>query len=175
MAKKRGVELPSYTVEGLHETVFKPTYASLPEYLEGFAYTCAVLQDTEALERAAYELAEDCIDEGVVYVEVRFAPQLHIHDGLSFDDIIRAEGERRPLAENSQRDFTMAVILVLDQDENLTAPMVSGFQAVEARFERVWEEDVFDLATLDISTAGIELPAPDPALGTPALVPRSAW
>ena len=94
---------------------------------------------------------------------------------ITIDDIVRAEGERRPLAENSQRDFTMAVILVLDQDENLTAPIVSGVQAVEARFERVWEEDVFDLATLDISTAGVELPAPDPVLGEPVLVPRSVW
>lgn len=90
LARERGVKLPSYTEEGLKETVFKPAYANLPEYLEGFAYTGAVLQDAEALERSAFELAEDCIAEGVVYAEVRFAPQLHIHDGLSIDDILGA-------------------------------------------------------------------------------------
>ncbi|MBO87395.1 MAG: adenosine deaminase, partial [Deltaproteobacteria bacterium] len=65
MSRERGVALPSYTEEGLKELVFKPTYESLPDYLEGFAYTTAVLQDAEALERAAFELAEDCIAEGV--------------------------------------------------------------------------------------------------------------
>ena len=49
------MKLPSYTVEGLRELVFKDTYKNLPEYLEGFQYTIAVLQDAEALERIAFE------------------------------------------------------------------------------------------------------------------------
>lgn len=76
MAKKDKVTLPSYTEEGMRKLVFKDYYADLPEYLKGFSYTCAVLRDTENLERASYELALDCIDEGVVYIEPRFAPQL---------------------------------------------------------------------------------------------------
>ena len=43
LARERGVALPSTTVEGLTELVFKPRYDSLIEYLHGFAYTCAVL------------------------------------------------------------------------------------------------------------------------------------
>ncbi len=90
MAKERGVSLPSETVEGLNELVFRSHYANLAEYLHGFQYTCAVLQDGEALERAAYELAWDNIEEGVRYIEVRFAPQLHTHRGFSMRDVLKA-------------------------------------------------------------------------------------
>ena len=90
LARDRGIVLPSYTVEGLNELVFKEAYANLEEYLVGFAYTSATLCDPEALERAGYELAWDNISEGVRYVEVRFAPQLHMHDGMSFDDVLLA-------------------------------------------------------------------------------------
>ncbi len=76
MASKGNTRLPSYTEAGMRELVFKDSYADLPEYLKGFSYTCAVLRDPENLERAAYELALDCIDEGVCYIEPRFAPQL---------------------------------------------------------------------------------------------------
>jgi len=90
LARERGVELPSATPEGLRELVFKDQYRDLPEYLQGFAYTCAVLTDAEALERAAYELALDCLDEGVRYVEVRFAPQLHVRPGFDVAAVITA-------------------------------------------------------------------------------------
>lgn len=90
MAKERHVELPSYTEEGMNELVFRPHYNSLVEYLKGFDYTCAVLIDEEALERSAYELAWDNIHEGVRYIEVRFAPQLHINKNLTLDQVILA-------------------------------------------------------------------------------------
>jgi adenosine deaminase len=90
LAKEGQVELPSFTEAGLTELVFKARYRNLPEYLEGFRYTCAVLQTAEALERTAYELCADCRAEGVDYVEIRFAPQLHVHPGLSLRDVVRA-------------------------------------------------------------------------------------
>ncbi len=90
LARRRGVELPSFTEEGLFELLFKENYASLTEYLRGFQYTVAVLQDEEALEQTAYELMEDNIREGVRYIEVRFAPQLHVHAGLTFQAVMQA-------------------------------------------------------------------------------------
>lgn len=90
LARERRVELPSTTPEGLLELVFKEQYRDLPDYLRGFAYTCAVLGDEEALERAAFELAEDCLAEGVRYVEVRFAPQLHVREGLDVAGVLSA-------------------------------------------------------------------------------------
>jgi len=90
LARQHHVELPSYTEGGLRETVFKERYASLGEYLHGFKYTVAALQTAEALERAALELAEDNQREGVRYLEVRFAPQLHVHSGLDAVQAIAA-------------------------------------------------------------------------------------
>lgn len=90
LAKERGIELPSFTEQGLKEKVFKDNYENLDEYLSGFAWTTSVLQDSEALERVAYELAFDNFEEGVIYLEVRFAPQLHINENLSFDSVMRS-------------------------------------------------------------------------------------
>jgi len=90
LANERGVELPSTTDEGLYSLVFKESYRDLPDYLHGFAYTCAVLTDAEALERVAFELAQDCLAEGVCYLEVRFAPQLHVRPGMNIADVLAA-------------------------------------------------------------------------------------
>lgn len=90
LAKAQGVELPSYTEEGLLELVFKERYANLGEYLRGFAYTCAVMRDPESLRRIAMELVEDNIAEGVRYIEVRFAPQLHVHDDMDMQTVLEA-------------------------------------------------------------------------------------
>jgi adenosine deaminase len=90
MAKAGGIELPSYKEEGLNELVFKEHYANLGEYLSGFAFTVAVLQNHESLERAAYELAEDSYNEGVRYIEVRFAPQLHVTHSTEIAGIVRS-------------------------------------------------------------------------------------
>ena len=59
-------------------------------YLETFAHTVAVMQTPEALERVAAECAEDLADDGVVYAEIRFAPELHIENGLSLDEVVEA-------------------------------------------------------------------------------------
>jgi adenosine deaminase len=59
-------------------------------YLETFAHTVAVMQTTDAIERVARECAEDLAADGVVYAEVRFAPELHTDRGLSLDAVIEA-------------------------------------------------------------------------------------
>jgi hypothetical protein len=81
LAQEQGLKLPSYEVDGLNELVFKKEYASLSEYLLGFRYTCAALHSFDAIERAAFELAEDVLKDGVRYLEVRFAPQLLVNSG----------------------------------------------------------------------------------------------
>lgn len=103
LARKHSVILPSYTEEGLQELVFKDRYANLGEYLQGFAFTCAVMRDVESIERIACELAEDNIAEGVRYIEVRFAPQLHVHDQLEMPAVLQAvtDGLRRGSAAHN--------------------------------------------------------------------------
>jgi len=59
-------------------------------YLETFAHTVGVMQTADALARIARECAEDLADDGVVYAEVRFAPEQHLQRGLSLDQVVEA-------------------------------------------------------------------------------------
>ncbi|GAA0526131.1 adenosine deaminase [Saccharopolyspora subtropica] len=81
---------------------------SLERYLETFAHTVGVMQTKEALTRVAAECAEDLAADGVVYAEVRYAPELFQERGLTLEEIVEAvqdgfrEGERRA-AESGKR------------------------------------------------------------------------
>jgi adenosine deaminase len=70
-------------------------------YLETFRHTVGVMQHRDALVRVARECAEDLADDGVVYAEVRFAPELHVEAGLSLDEVVDAvqEGFRQGSAD----------------------------------------------------------------------------
>jgi adenosine deaminase len=59
-------------------------------YLECFAHTAGVMQTVDGLHRVARECAEDLAADGVVYAEVRFAPELHTERGLSRDEVVEA-------------------------------------------------------------------------------------
>src|ERR1700761_2028524 len=63
---------------------------SLERYLEPFSHTVAVMQTPDALHRVGFECVEDLAADSVVYAEVRFAPELHINRGLSFDAVTDA-------------------------------------------------------------------------------------
>ena len=67
---------------------------SLPLFLEGFEHTCGVMQTEEALERVAYETLEDMKNDGVVYLETRFAPVFHQQKGLHNETIVKAVLQR---------------------------------------------------------------------------------
>ena len=77
---------------------------SLERYLETFSHTVAVMQTEEQLTRVARECALDLAADGVVYAESRFAPELHIENGLSLDRVVEAvlagfrEGEQEAAA-----------------------------------------------------------------------------
>jgi adenosine deaminase len=63
---------------------------SLERYLETFDHTVAVMQTPESLHRVAAECALDLAADGVVYAEVRFAPEQHLERGLSLDGVVEA-------------------------------------------------------------------------------------
>ena len=88
---------------------------SLVRYLETFAHTCAVMQDEAALVRVAAECVQDLADDGIVYAEVRYAPELHVERGLDLDTVVQAvqagfrEGER--LAAEAGRRIRIGTLL----------------------------------------------------------------
>ncbi len=59
-------------------------------YLETFAHTVGVMQHRDAIERVAYECAADLAADGVVYAEVRMAPELCTEQGLTLDEVVDA-------------------------------------------------------------------------------------
>ncbi len=63
---------------------------SLVKYLETFDHTVAVMQTAAALTRVARECVEDLAADGVVYAEVRYAPEQHVSTGLSLDEVVAA-------------------------------------------------------------------------------------
>ncbi|MEO5317017.1 adenosine deaminase [Arthrobacter sp. CC3] len=63
---------------------------SLVRYLETFDHTIAVMQTKEGLFRVAKEFVEDLADDGVVYGEVRWAPEQHLQKGLTLDEVVEA-------------------------------------------------------------------------------------
>src|SRR5437773_3662957 len=79
-------------------------------YLETFAHTVGVMQERDAITRVAAECAEDLADDGVVYAEVRFAPELHVEAGLTLDEVVAAvtEGFR---AGSAGRNLTIYGLL----------------------------------------------------------------
>jgi adenosine deaminase len=84
-------ELPATDVDALAAWFATRSHSgSLERYLEPFSHTVAVMQTPEALHRVAYECVQDLAADSVVYAEVRFAPELHINRGLSFDDVVDA-------------------------------------------------------------------------------------
>ncbi|MFJ8646349.1 adenosine deaminase [Streptomyces sp. NPDC093546] len=76
---------------------------SLERYLETFAHTCAVMQTREALVRVAAECAEDLAADGVVYAEVRYAPEQHLEKGLTLEQVVEAVNEGFRLGEQRAR------------------------------------------------------------------------
>ena len=63
---------------------------SLVRYLETFDHTVAVMQRADHLTRVARECVEDLAADGVVYAEVRYAPEQHLEEGLTLDEVVRA-------------------------------------------------------------------------------------
>ena len=91
LAREQGVRLPVRTHLDLKRFISSLTSGvSLPRYLKAFDLTLRVLQEREALERAAFELAEDAHAENVRYMEVRYCPALHTRQGLTMDDTVEA-------------------------------------------------------------------------------------
>lgn len=91
LAPSCGVDLPTSDPDALRAWFFRgANRGNLAEYLEGFAVTCGVMQSAETLERIAYEALEDLARDGVVYAELRFAPQFHGGNGLAEEAIMDA-------------------------------------------------------------------------------------
>lgn len=91
LAAEVGHELPTIDPAELGRWfVAAADSGSLERYLETFAHTVAVMQTAPALRRVARECALDLAADGVVYAEVRFAPEQHLEKDLTLDEVVEA-------------------------------------------------------------------------------------
>src|SRR4029450_1525014 len=136
------------------------------EYLEGFRYTVAVLQDAESLERAAFELCEDCQAAAVRYVEVRFAPQLHVRPGFEVPDVVRAvdRGLRRAAdAFNARPEVTggraprFAAGILLCAMRFFSPEFSQGVRASFDARPEASEREIHSAASLEVARAAARL------------------
>jgi adenosine deaminase len=103
---------------------------SLAKYLEGFSHTIAVMQTEEALERVAYEQAEDLSMDGVVYFETRFAPIFHTRRGLTHQQVVSAV--LRGL-ERGRKNFGIASGVIICAMRNMDVSLEMAELAVDFR------------------------------------------
>ncbi|TVR90426.1 MAG: adenosine deaminase family protein [Spirochaetaceae bacterium] len=178
LAREAKVELPAWDEAGLKEKVFKAHYRDLNEYLAGFAWTTSVMQTAPALERVAYELAMDNAAENVRYIEVRFAPQLHMNAHLSFREVLEAVdlGLQRARDEINARgvySVTSAVTAEGDNPDLLPPPFDYGIIVTAMRYfnsqfsdyfatltkahEHATEEEILHYASLELARATVHL------------------
>ena len=103
---------------------------SLAKYLEGFAHTIAVMQTEEALERVAYEQAEDLSRDGVVYFETRFAPIFHTRKGFTHQQVVSAVLKG---LERGRKDFGISSGLIICAMRNMDVSLEMAELAVDFR------------------------------------------
>jgi adenosine deaminase len=91
LAAEAGVEVPTTNAAELADWfVDRCTGGDLVAYLETFDLTLAVMQTVGGIERVAQEFVEDLAEDGVVYGEIRWAPEQHVARGLSLEETVEA-------------------------------------------------------------------------------------
>ena len=166
LAREAKVKLPSYSEAGLRKLVFKESYKDLPDYLHGFMYTCAVLPDLENLTRVAQELVEDNAAEGVRYIEVRFAPQLHVTSSTNVRDVVRAvaaglaagaKAHNSSKAVKAGEDVPFHYGMILCAMRRFKKGMSPYYADMLRLMEHAPKDEVYAAASLELARAGVEL------------------
>jgi adenosine deaminase len=142
LAKEAGYDgLPTQDADALGKWFYQgANQGSLAKYLEGFKHTIAVTQTEEALERVAYEQAEDLSRDGVVYYETRFAPLFHTTKGLTHQQIVAAVLKGMACG---RQDFGLRSGLIICAMRNMNVSLEMAELAVDFRARGVVG---FDLA-----------------------------
>ena len=142
------------------EVMIKGECNSLIEYLEKFEYPNKVMQTKENIERIVYEVMEDAFLENVKYIELRFAPKLHMKKGLKFDEIVESAISGLKKAEKNLDIKGNLIVCIMrgsdlsdaiDVVENSKKFLNKGVVAIdlagdEANYPPEIYKDAFDLA-----------------------------
>jgi adenosine deaminase len=190
LAPGAGHALPADDAESLRRWFEESADSgSLERYLETFDHTVAVMQSAENLRRVARECVEDLADDGVVYAEIRYAPEQHLRGGLSLEQVVEAvkagfeEGEEaarrdgEPIVvrqlltamRHQARSREIAELVVRYRDEGVVGFDIAG---AEAGFPPTRHLDAFEF--LQRENAHFTIHAGE-AFGLPSIWEAIQW
>ncbi len=106
LAAMQNIEIPEKEEELLKLLRVNEDCRDLTEYLEKFAFPGMLLQTKEAIALSVYNLQEELKEQGLIHAEIRFAPQLHTHKGLTQTEVVEAAIEGL-----NKSDFSAQLIL----------------------------------------------------------------
>jgi adenosine deaminase len=124
LAREYHVHMPHATADEMRDFMLVKDARNLEDYLDRFAVTLSVMQHADALERIAYELAEDAHQEGVWYLETRFAPVLNVRAGLTVNEVVEAVARGLARAEREYGVIGRVIVTALrDLDPAISLEM----------------------------------------------------
>jgi adenosine deaminase len=113
LAREYGKPLPATDGDALRAYMCVDDARNLIDYLARFEITLSLLQKAEALERTAYELAQDAAAENVRYLEVRYSPVLNTREGLTLEGAVDASLRGLRRAEQEFGIITGVIVCAL--------------------------------------------------------------
>ncbi|GIG53543.1 adenosine deaminase [Demequina activiva] len=122
LAAEIGHELPTTNPEELARTFAENANSGdLVRYLEAFAHTTAVMQSEANLRRVAREAVVDLAADGVIYAELRYAPEQHVSGGLDLQEVVEAvqAGIEEGIAEAAEAGHGIRAAALLDAMRHL--------------------------------------------------------
>lgn len=137
--------LPTSDADDLAQWFIADTPGSdLVRYLEGFAHTTVVMQTRDQIERVASESVLDLARDGVVYAEIRFAPELHLKGGLTLHEVVRAvlDGFAHGIAQAHSEGRTIIARAILSAMRQADLSETIAALAVEFRDQGVCGFDI---------------------------------
>ncbi len=190
IAARGAHELPASDADGLGRW-FRDSAdsGSLERYLQTFEHTVAVMQDADAIRRVARECVEDLAADGVVYAEIRYAPEQHLTGGLTLQQVVEAVGQgfadgedvaRRagtPIVarqlltamRHAARSMEIAELAVVNRDRGVVGFDIAG---AEAGYPPTRHLDAFEY--LQRENAHFTIHAGE-AFGTPSIWQALQW
>lgn len=162
LADKYNIRLPANDIVELKKAiVVDENCASLVDYLKAFDVTLKVLQTDEALELAAFELAEDAARENVRYMEVRFAPILHTNNLMSLEQIISSvvEGLKR-----AEKTYNIQTGLIICGMRHFNSDVSLMSKRLQDRLSTYNDQELAELLALETAKIAVKMSKKEPKI-----------
>ena len=134
LAKMQNIAIPESDDEILRTLRVSEDCHDLNEYLEKFAFPGMLLQTKEGISESVYRLCEELKEQGLIYAEIRFAPQLHLAKGLTQDEVVEAA-----IAGANRSTFKCGLILCCMR---MADNQIANMQTVEAAKRYLGQEEL---------------------------------